>query len=147
MFWGGICFDARTDLVLMQGRSMNAHFYVKNIVEEHVMPFAPFAGDNSIFIQHNARPHVAKEVLEYFRFANILTMDWPARSPDMNFIEHLWDTLKRSVRRHITAAMNLEEVVLVEWENIPQETIQNLINSMSRRMKAVIRARRRSTCY
>ncbi|KAF2879889.1 hypothetical protein ILUMI_26284 [Ignelater luminosus] len=65
------------------------------------------------------------------------------RSPDMNPIEHLQDALNRSVRRHIPAPMNfreLEQVVLVEWKNIPLETIHNLINSMPRHMEAVIRA-------
>lgn len=50
MFWGGICFHGRTDLVHIWGRSMNAHFYVKNIVEEHVMSFASFDGNNFIFM-------------------------------------------------------------------------------------------------
>ncbi|KAF2902820.1 hypothetical protein ILUMI_03368 [Ignelater luminosus] len=63
---------------------------------------------------------------------------------------NLWDALKLSVRCHKPAPMNLreiEQVVLVEWENIPQETIHNLINmsSMPRCMVAVIRARGEST--
>ncbi|KAF2884207.1 hypothetical protein ILUMI_21989 [Ignelater luminosus] len=53
-------------------------------------------------------------------------------------------------RRHISAPMNLrelEQVVLAEWENIPQETIHNLIDSMPTRMEAVIRVRGGSTRY
>lgn len=117
MFWGGIFFDGRTDLVPIRKRSMNAHFYVENILEEHVIPFAPFVRDTFIFMQDNARPHVAREVLDYLRFVNIPIMDWPPKSPDMNPKGHLWDALKRSVRRHILAPMNrreLEQVVLVE---------------------------------
>lgn len=150
MFWGGICFEGRTDLVPIRGRSMNADFYVENILEEHVMPFAPFVGDNFIFMQDNARPHVARQVMDYLQFVNIEAMGWPPRSPDMNPIEHLWDSLKRAVRRHIPAPTNLRElehVVLAEWQNIPQETIQNLIRSMPRRMEAVIRARGGPTRY
>ncbi|ENN80289.1 hypothetical protein YQE_03282, partial [Dendroctonus ponderosae] len=79
----------RTDLVPIRRRSMNSHFSLENVLEEHVMPFAPFIGNNFLFIQ-DARPHVAREVevLNYLRSVNIPTMNWPPRSPDMNPIEH-----------------------------------------------------------
>ncbi|ENN77533.1 hypothetical protein YQE_05981, partial [Dendroctonus ponderosae] len=33
-------------------------FYLENILEEDVTPFAPFIGNNFLFMQDNARPHV-----------------------------------------------------------------------------------------
>lgn len=150
MFWGGICFDARTELVPIHQRSMNAQFYLENIIQDHVMPFAPFIGDHFIFMQDNARPHIARPVLDYLHEINIQVMDWPPRSPDLNPIEHLWDALKKTVRRHLPAPRNhqeLERAVLLEWDNITQETIQDLITSLPRRMQAVIRARGGVTRY
>ncbi|KAF2879387.1 hypothetical protein ILUMI_26782 [Ignelater luminosus] len=55
---------------------MNAHFYVENILEEHVMPFALSIENNFILMQDNARRHVARELLDYLRFVNIPTIDW-----------------------------------------------------------------------
>ena len=77
-------------------------------------------------------------------------MDWPARSPDMNPIEHLWDELKRRIRDRIPAPGSLQELRIAieeEWANIPQEVVVTLIESMNRRMRAVIRARGGNTEY
>ena len=68
-------------------------------------------------------------------------MDWPPLSPDLNPIEHLWDALKSEVRGRNPVPVNhnqLVDVVIAEWEDIPQDTIENLISSMPRRMNAVI---------
>lgn len=88
------------------------------------------------------------EVVAYLRFTDIPTMDWPSINPDMNPVEHIWDALILSARRNVLAHMNfreLKQLVLVKWENIPQETIRNLINNMPRRMEALIRVRGGST--
>lgn len=64
-------------LVSIQRRSMKAHFYVENIIERHVMSFASFVGDNYIFMQNNNRfSHIAKDITDYLRFVNILTLGW-----------------------------------------------------------------------
>lgn len=150
MFWGGICFEARTELVPIRARSMNAEFYLENIIQDHVMPFAPFIGDTFLLMHDNARPHIARTVSDYLNEINMQIVEWPPRSPDLNPIEHLWDVLKKLIRRHVPAPISLqqlERVVLLEWENIPQTTIQNLITSLPRRMQAVIRARGGNTRY
>jgi len=69
-------------------------------------------------------------------------MAWPACSPDINPIEHVWDMLGRRLRSITSAVQNPEQVAaaLVEiWDNLPQDMIDNIIKSMRRRMTAVIR--------
>ncbi|RZC34323.1 hypothetical protein BDFB_013278 [Asbolus verrucosus] len=70
-------------------------------------------------------------------------MGWPTNSPDMNHIEHLWDTLERAIRERqpIQNFQQLEELLIQEWELLPQERITNLIESMPRRCAELIRAR------
>ncbi|PZC79222.1 hypothetical protein B5X24_HaOG216710 [Helicoverpa armigera] len=83
------------------------------------------------------RAHAAGIVREYLRDVNITVMDWPARSPDMNPIEHMWDELKRRVRARQPVAQTMQELktaIEEEWEMIPQNFIERLINSMPNRM-------------
>ncbi|KAI4897740.1 hypothetical protein NFI96_018834, partial [Prochilodus magdalenae] len=63
-------------------------------------------------------------------------MDWPARFPDLNPIEHIWDIMCRSIHQRHVAPQTVQELAdaLVQvWEEIPQETIRHLIRSMPRR--------------
>ncbi|GFV28135.1 kinesin-like protein [Trichonephila clavipes] len=63
-------------------------------------------------------------------------MDWPAYSPDLNPIEHVWDMLGRRIAARQpppTCLPELRRALLDEWCNIPQDQIDNLILSMPRR--------------
>lgn len=150
MFWGGISMEARTELVVVPGRSLNAPRYVEEILQPHVVPFARNIGQGFLFMQDNARPHRARSVEEFLNEQNIERIEWPARSPDLNPIEHIWDQLKKRIRSRIQPPSNLSQLrqaALEEWENIPQERVKNLINSMRRRLDAVIKARGGNTRY
>jgi hypothetical protein len=44
MIWGGISLAACTALVTLRRGSINADRYIRECLEEHVVPFAPFVG-------------------------------------------------------------------------------------------------------
>lgn len=46
----------------------------------------------------NTRPHTVRVIRRFQQETNISVMDWPARSPDFNPIQHMWDVLGRTVR-------------------------------------------------
>ncbi|GFT25318.1 transposable element Tcb1 transposase [Trichonephila clavipes] len=54
-------------------------------------------GAEFLFMDDNARPHRANIVDECLQSEDITRLDWPAYSPDMNPIEHVWDMLGRRI--------------------------------------------------
>jgi transposase len=144
MVWGGISLEGRTELVIVNQGRLTADRYVTTILEPHVVPYAPYIGENSILMNDNARPHTAQIVRQYFQEVIIVTMNWPARSADLNPIEHLWDNMGRSLKTLYPPALSFGDLGnhLTEiWNTIDQNDIRTLISSMGRRCEAVINAR------
>ncbi len=144
---GGISYNRRTDPVIVNG-NLNALRYRDEIFRRHVRPF--IRANGGIFQHDNARPHVAHVCMEYLHRRHIDVLPWPALSPDMSPIEHLWDMLDRRIRqrRHQPETLGeLREAILVEWRNIPHRAIQRLIGSMRRRCRALLDARGGYTRY
>ena len=72
------------------------------------------------------------------------SMDWPARSSDLNPIEHACDILQHAVTAQPVQPRTLQELkdaLVTEWRLIPQNRIRTLITIMRRRCRAVINAR------
>ncbi|GFW52558.1 transposable element Tcb1 transposase [Trichonephila clavipes] len=79
----------------------------------------------AIFQQDNARPHTARVAQDFLR--HFQTLPWPARSPNLSSLEHLWDQLKRQMPSCYSVHY-LELAVQDLWAHLPQDNIRCLIN-------------------
>ncbi|KAI3369321.1 hypothetical protein L3Q82_007572 [Scortum barcoo] len=61
-------------------------------------------------MQDNARPHVAGVCQQFLQDKGIDAIDWPARSPDLNPIEHIWDIMSRSIHQRHVAPQTVQEL-------------------------------------
>ncbi|UYV73074.1 hypothetical protein LAZ67_10001746, partial [Cordylochernes scorpioides] len=122
----------------------NAQRYRDEILEPYQRPYRDQIGHNLIFMDDNARSHRARLVNEYLQSENIRRMDWPARSPDLNPIEHVWDALGRRIgARHSSprTLVELRTALLEEWGLLPLDLLQSLVNSMRARCETLIAVR------
>ena len=145
-FWAGICLQNKTRLVVFD-RNVNANTYINDVIQPVVIPFFQrhFRG-GGILQQGGARPHTARLTMNFLAQNGINVLDWPAMSP----IEHVWDDMKRRVyaRPHPPRTLReLRQAVVQEWNNIPQQLIDQKILSMRRRVQALINARGGYTRY
>lgn len=83
MVWGGISLTGRTELVIVNG-TLTAERYILEVLDQHVVSYAPYIGRGFLLMQDNARPHIARVVRNYLEEVEIDTMAWPARSLDLN---------------------------------------------------------------
>uniref|UniRef100_A0A8C7Z1I8 Transposase n=1 Tax=Oryzias sinensis TaxID=183150 RepID=A0A8C7Z1I8_9TELE len=131
--WAGIWYGRRTQVHFIDG-ILNAQRYRDEILGPIVVPYIQ---QHHLMLQHdNAWPHVARICTQFLEAENIPVLAWPAYSPDMSPIEHAWDALDRRTRQRVQVPANIQQLrtaIEEEWTNIPQATIDNLINSMGRR--------------
>ncbi|KAG1445188.1 hypothetical protein G6F46_012439 [Rhizopus delemar] len=69
---------------------------------------------------------------------------WPAQSPDLNPIEHVWNALERRIERKRSSVKNLEQLKVAlreKWERMDDEFTDQLVRNMKRRCEAVIKAK------
>ncbi|GFY09545.1 transposable element Tc3 transposase [Trichonephila clavipes] len=128
---------------------MTGHIYRDVILEQHVHLFRGAMGAEFLFMDDNARPHRANIVDECLQSEDITRMDWPAYSPDLNPIEHVWDMLGRQIvarQPPPTCLPELRRALLDEWCDISQDQIDNLLLSMPRHFLSLATGRSSVPC-
>ncbi|GFY36926.1 transposable element Tcb2 transposase [Trichonephila clavipes] len=97
-----------------------------------------------LFMDDNAPCHRTVAAEQLLESEDIERMDWPARFPNLNPIEHVWDFLGRRLAARTLPPVMIRELRLAlqdEWAAMPQQLIDTLILSMGRRCETCLAVR------
>ena len=140
MVWAGFSGFGRLKLAFVTCK-MNSAEYVE-VLEESLLPYIKeHRNQKFIYQQDNARIHVSKYTKEWLLKENIPTLSWPAHSPDCNPMENLWGIMTEQLfkrGRQYNSCEELRKSILECWNNLPEETITNLVESMNDRIFELI---------
>ncbi|GFV17625.1 hypothetical protein TNCV_4406611 [Trichonephila clavipes] len=82
----------------------------------------------------NATCHRTLAVQDCLDSEGIQRLVWPARSPDLNPIENVWDALGRQVAGRNYPPTNKNTLIRAlteEWDKLPQQLLDNVVQSMT----------------
>ncbi|GFV03850.1 transposable element Tc1 transposase [Trichonephila clavipes] len=111
--WAGIMINGRTRLHVVANGTMTGQQYIDEVLLPH----------------------------DCLDSEGIQRLVWPARSPDLNPIENVWDALGRQVagRNYPPTNKNtLTRALTEEWDKLPQQLLDNVVQSMVRRVECCI---------
>jgi hypothetical protein len=138
--WG--CFSANgTGCCYIYRNRLDAEGYL-NILEDSLIPSIDLLIDDKdffMFQQDNAPCHKAKKVLKWFEERQISLLEWPARSPDLNPIENIWNLIDLDLgKMQITSLAELELALVKLWNNFSKSVCVNLVESVPTRIDKCI---------
>lgn len=150
MVHGAISGLGLVSLVRVEGK-LNAAQLQRILAQELAPAAEELLGDDWVFQQDSTEHgvHGAKSVRDWLE-NNVpaYLRPWPAQSPDLNPIEHVWAKLSTEVdRRAATSVEELWQVVQEEWQKLQLDFLQSLTQSMPRRLRAVLDAEGDVTKY
>ncbi|GFV80961.1 transposable element Tcb1 transposase [Trichonephila clavipes] len=135
MVWAGIMINGRTRLHVVANGTMTGQRYINEVLLPHVRLFRGGVGDKFVFMDDNATCHRTLAVQDCLDSESIQRLVWPARSPDLNPIENVWDALGRQVAGRNYPPTNKNTFIRAlteEWDKLPQQLLDNVVqNSIS----------------
>ncbi|GFX85176.1 transposable element Tcb2 transposase [Trichonephila clavipes] len=134
MVWAGIMINGRTRLHVVANGTMTGQRYIDEVLLPHVRLFRGAVGDKFVFRDDNATCHRTLAVQDCLDSEGIQRLVWPARSPDLNPIESVWDALGRQVSGRNYPPKNKNTLILAlteEWDKLPQQLLHNVVQIIS----------------
>ncbi|GFU71681.1 transposable element Tcb2 transposase [Trichonephila clavipes] len=141
MVWAGIMINGRTRLHAVANGTMTAQRYIDEVLLPHVHLFRGAVGDKFVFMDNNATCHRTLAVQDCLDSKGIQRLVWPARSPDLNPIENVWDALGRQVagRNYLPTNKNtLIRALTEEWDKLPQQLLDNVVQNVSSHLSGIV---------
>ena len=126
-----------------KGNTIDQHSYVDDCLKPLVKVINQHrttCGTKNLKFHHdNARPHVAKKVIDYLNDQNFLIMDHPPYSPDLAPSDFwLFDYVKQRIDDHTSAESLVKQITKIV-NDIPKEEWQKTFNKWIERMELCIK--------
>ncbi len=139
MVWVMIRYDRKPVFhIFEKGVTMVSQLYTDTL-KEHLL----FRGHNAYTFLHDlAKPHTSRHTQQWLaQHHPRVVQNYPACSPDINVIENLFGIVKTQIRAKRPETLEeLKQEIKEAFENIPISTVNNLIDSASRRVSDIIAA-------
>jgi len=151
MDWARFSARGRTPLRRVIG-SMNSDQY-EEVLAEDVFNYtvADYGAPDAAWLQEDLEPcHASKRCKAAKDALGLKPMPWMGQSPDLNPIENAWNELDRRLRSRTMSPKNFDELweaLCEERDAIPASFYTSLIQSMPRRVQAIVASKGSGTKY
>lgn len=160
--WGGMRYGKLSALVVLPEKKgegkLNALEYTKVILDGEMFDFWQEGMEDVGYVwvmedgapYHKGAASARRKQYEEDGWLGWGPGTWPSNSPDLNPIENLWHVLRSNIRKRKRQPRNRKELIQAleeEWKKLDMDIVNRLIDSMPRRLQAVIDAKGGPTHY
>jgi transposase len=148
--WG--CLSAQGfGRIICFKQNLDAKFLCK-IYKTGLLPSAKlwFGSKNKEWLlqEDNDPKHRSKLASKWREVHEVQRLPWPSQSPDQNCIENVWNVLKANVDHHKPSSLKgLIRAIQVEWKKLDPNYAKKLVDSMPKRIEALLESKGDYTMY
>jgi DDE superfamily endonuclease len=137
----GISRKGKTKILIWKGRGKSKQYCDR--LEESVVPFIKNKLKNPHRFFHDLdTTHKSAYTQKWLAENGVNGQFCPARSPDLNAIEYVWNILEKRVMDHNpTTEEEMERWIKKEWDSIDQKVIDHTIDHITHVIPKMISAR------
>ncbi|GFU72756.1 transposable element Tcb2 transposase [Trichonephila clavipes] len=141
MVWASIMINGRTLLHVVAKGTLTGQRYIDEVLLPHVRLFRGAVDDKFVFMDDNATCHRTLAVQDCLDSEVIKRFVWLAHSPDLNSIEIVWDAFGSQIAGRNYPPTNKNTLIRAfteEWDKLPQQLLDNVVQSMVQRVECCI---------